>query len=421
MKLKTLAIIVSSILPSVGFADTEENKRFSFYADSTDIVINKDSTATVRPYNDDDMVAEVLIENSDRNRVSHNIYDTFNIDSDGAILNNKESNAKFIINEVKFGPRSTLEGNIAVLGNAAHVIIANPNGITCNNCSFSNTLSETLATASIQYAKDNLITYRTSNFLPSNNMYREKKIDTRNYGEINFIENEKNKNTTNKFSTLNIISNNIDINMYLKAKESINIYHGISLLNYKTNNQKVDMLNNSKGSRLIGRKIDTNLAIGDKNNIDKSQHLNGIQANKINIHTNVSTVNNYSVIKAEKINLNILNNSKFNNHGVISSNLTTIKLQGNSNFKNKEDSVIAKFRHDDYAYYRSKDPFIKYENIHRFKVSADNSSIFINEGALKTDKFKTIDGSIHNIITNNAQLHSYNSLSKIKDNSSVRR
>ncbi|WP_163785484.1 filamentous hemagglutinin N-terminal domain-containing protein, partial [Proteus mirabilis] len=80
----------------------------------------------------------------------------------GIILNNKEVAAETIINEVVNGATSFLAGNIAVAGNAAHVVIANPNGIECHNCSFSNTLQETLTTGKpvINNNNDELIGYR---------------------------------------------------------------------------------------------------------------------------------------------------------------------------------------------------------------------------------------------------------------------
>lgn len=99
--------------------------------------------------------------------LSHNKYDNFNVDAHGVILNNSTEEvsrsqlgglvpgngnlrgtgaAKVILNEVISANRSRLEGMSEVHGHAADVIIANPNGITCNGCGFINTPRVTLST-----------------------------------------------------------------------------------------------------------------------------------------------------------------------------------------------------------------------------------------------------------------------------------
>ncbi|EJF77023.1 Hemolysin precursor [Candidatus Bartonella washoeensis] len=99
--------------------------------------------------------------------LSHNKYDNFNVDIHGVILNNSTQEvsrsqlgglvpgngnlrntgaAKVILNEVVSANRSRLEGVSEVHGHMADVIIANPNGITCNGCGFINTPRVTLST-----------------------------------------------------------------------------------------------------------------------------------------------------------------------------------------------------------------------------------------------------------------------------------
>ncbi|EJF77629.1 filamentous hemagglutinin family domain-containing protein, partial [Bartonella sp. DB5-6] len=98
--------------------------------------------------------------------LSHNKYDNFNVDTHGVILNNSTKEvspsqlgglvpgngnlrysgaAKVILNEVVSANRSRLEGVSEVHGQTADVIIANPNGITCNGCGFINTPRVTLS------------------------------------------------------------------------------------------------------------------------------------------------------------------------------------------------------------------------------------------------------------------------------------
>lgn len=98
--------------------------------------------------------------------VSHNRYHDFNVSPIGAILNNAKTagystwavghlaanpnlggnSAQLIINEVTSRHHSSLEGMLNIFGEKANVIIANPNGISCNGCWFNNVGAITLTT-----------------------------------------------------------------------------------------------------------------------------------------------------------------------------------------------------------------------------------------------------------------------------------
>lgn len=110
-------------------------------------------------------VPVVNIQNPNGSGLSQNFYNDLNVGPKGVILNNSQQltqtqlggyiegnpnlhngSASLILNEVIGSNPSNLNGYMEVGGKRADVIVANPNGITCNGCGFINTRHATLTT-----------------------------------------------------------------------------------------------------------------------------------------------------------------------------------------------------------------------------------------------------------------------------------
>ena len=107
--------------------------------------------------------------------LSHNQYTRFDVETSGAILNNSteelsrsqlgglvqgnsnlsgSGSASVILNEVTSTRQSVLQGALEIHGSAADVIVANPNGLTCNGCGFINTPHVTLSTGVPEFSAE---------------------------------------------------------------------------------------------------------------------------------------------------------------------------------------------------------------------------------------------------------------------------
>lgn len=188
-------------------------------------------------------VPVVNIVNPDKNGLSHNKYQDFDIDENGLVFNNAlvggnsrlagylaanpllvGRSANLILNEVTGVSDSQLAGIAEVHGGNANVIIANPNGITCNGCGFINTNRLTLTTGTPFYSGEAL------NF----------RIDR---GQVDFAE--EGYSYLTYLSQLDVLARYIRVNGQVNTESSINLNAGAFDYAYtKSLNQNNDLISN---------------------------------------------------------------------------------------------------------------------------------------------------------------------------------
>lgn len=146
-----------------------------------EIIADQTAPANLRPViiNASNGVPLVNIQTPSAAGVSRNIYSQFDVNNNGAILNNSRTNvqtqlggfvqgnpylatgtARIILNEVNSHNPSLLNGYVEVAGSRAQVVIANPAGISCNGCGFINASRATLTTGTPILNSGDLIGYR---------------------------------------------------------------------------------------------------------------------------------------------------------------------------------------------------------------------------------------------------------------------
>ncbi|OIN45933.1 two-partner secretion domain-containing protein [Pseudomonas costantinii] len=152
-------------LPKRGLALILANAMFwqPLLAQADGIVVSAPGTTLGQAGNG---VPIVNIAAPNANGLSHNQFHDYNVGANGVILNNATDRtqstqlggiivgnpnfngtaANIILNEVNGGSPSQLRGYTEVAGQSAHVIVANPYGISCNGCGFINTPQATLTT-----------------------------------------------------------------------------------------------------------------------------------------------------------------------------------------------------------------------------------------------------------------------------------
>lgn len=164
--------------------------------------------------------------------VSHNKYTDYNVDKGGLVLNNstEEGNSKLggrvlgngnlggnsasvILNEVTSTNRSVLQGYTEVFGSSAAVVVANPNGITCDGCGFINSPDVTLTTGRPKMGANGIEGYDVSQ------------------GKITIGRGGADLYGVNNF---NLFSRQVHIDGNMTRGKNINVTAGPNFIDYKT-------------------------------------------------------------------------------------------------------------------------------------------------------------------------------------------
>ncbi|HEJ9415034.1 TPA: filamentous hemagglutinin N-terminal domain-containing protein [Proteus mirabilis] len=210
------------------------------------VVLNDNSLSDAEIYIDVNTgKTQVEVINTNQEDVAHIYYDRFDIDREGLILSNDK--AGLIINEVVSEKRSILDGELELQGKKATVILANPNGISCYDCSFSGADDIKLITGSStgKFSKQFTLTDASINFTFFDKLAKnEFSHMNRHYKDISS-------------SKINIISNSISLDEGDFNAEYIRFDLGLSKFNLKGKNNynKIGTLDIGKETGLNSQRL----------------------------------------------------------------------------------------------------------------------------------------------------------------------
>ncbi len=124
------------------------------FANAQSVIPDGQTATTVSVSPDGQITVDIAAANSDS--ISHNSYNKFSVSAAGVNLDNRTVQAETVVNEVTSTALSDIRGPLSVLGPSAHVILANPNGITVNGGQFINTGNVALTTGRMSYDSSGL-------------------------------------------------------------------------------------------------------------------------------------------------------------------------------------------------------------------------------------------------------------------------
>ncbi|AYW91348.1 filamentous hemagglutinin N-terminal domain-containing protein [Yersinia pseudotuberculosis] len=232
----------------------------------------------------------VNIQAPDENGLSHNKYSKFDVVSNGLFdvttLNNRlaqevngnsflqDKSATIILNEVNSSQASLLDGRLRVGGQDAHVIIANPAGINCRGCSFTNTSHVTLTTGAPSFSDNKLNSF----IVEQGNINIEKKPSNHMRSGL--------RNKSMDTAYLDLFANTITVNGEINTGD-VYIVTGKNKVGFSLPGQPLH----------VSRLDNESTPVPDTVSLDVSE-IGGMYANKIRIHATDGTIKNKGAIRA---------------------------------------------------------------------------------------------------------------------------
>ena len=322
--------------------------------------------------------------------LSHNQYDSFSINNNGLILNNANRpvstelagyimgnpnlvgpTAKTILNEVTGTNSTAMNGALEVAGNKAHVIIANPNGISINNGTFINTNAATLTTGKPIIDNGTISTYKI------------------NQGTIQIDSKGLN---TSKTARTDILAEAIKVNGELWAND-LQMVSGQNTVNVNSDGKVINVTKNNESSKI---------------GLDVAK-IGGMYANSIYlVGTNDGLgVNNKGIVLArDTLSLDV--NGRVQNTGTVTSSDAYIKSKsfdqlGEAKFYADNATFVVDSLSQNGNQAINKNPIILAQNslsIAGQTLSNTNGSVIKTDGKLQIGRNISYDGVISGKIDN---------------------
>ncbi len=338
-----------------------------------DVILHSDSLSDAKvSINDDTGKTQIEVINTNQDGTAHIYYNRLDVGDFGLSLKNN-AEAELIINEVVSKDFSILRGELELQGKKATVVIANPNGISCRDCSFSGIDDIKLIAGSStgKFSK----TFTIADDIGSSIVFdMRNKLDKNEHSHIN--RNYKDISS----GMINIISNNVDLIQGDLNAEYIRFDMGLSEFN-----------------------------LGAKNDYNKYSHFL--------LRTEAGINSRYLIIKTK--NGNIYNHGNIN---TLSLNHESYNLINIGNININQDDNLYRTAHDGTK--QSKVMVYKYFSyLNKSSFNVKDSILFVKADTLLLDRKFNIDdsylyGRVETIVIGNISL-SYNSVFHIVAEDSI--
>ncbi|HHZ8504608.1 TPA: filamentous hemagglutinin N-terminal domain-containing protein [Morganella morganii] len=404
MKFKLLSAVILTALSATAFSATEQT-----FSDGLKIKLNEKSTGSdLRMYKGKPVLA---IADLDKNKISHNYFDEFNVGKEGMYIGNNKG-ANTIITEVISNSPSLLNGNIDIIGKLGTLVVANPNGITTDSgFSVSNIQNLELATAKITDTsdKDNIKMINSKDGklrIIRTDITPDAKLD-----KLSLISNK----ISIKKSKLNSDELNFNLLTSSKSKKTLSdtvVYvdaygrDGMHKIKKTNLNRKPSELYISADSEVTANNVNINLLESKFNNKGSIHGRENVRiTSKKQNEGNYTTVNNGDIIT-------------MNNMGTIRGKNITMVAHDRSHMENNGEIIAMK--NMDIALDGST--FVNNRNVHNYgsygnkktTITFDQGS-FINNGEMKSDNLLITNTSNGKYINNGALDFKYYDLTDLSE------